>query len=283
MSKYIYQNSRGESVDLCASPLWVATFNDLRSYAYEPIFDNDVFYGHDRRKNVEKPMTFQYYRSGRAAFNDFYENHVYRVLNYDVVAKEYGRLYYGDYFAVGYFPSAAIETYDPIRGLWTAQMPYFMPVEVWRRELPAIILTGDQDDPSSVPAVPLANFPSNYPHGYVSGDLVKVFTNDSAFPSPFRLSISGSCTNPAVTIGSHVYNVNVSVPSGSRLIIDSAEKTIVLYDSQNNAQNVFAYQNHDADKYVFEPIPVGDFTIRYQNIPEITLTLYEERSAPKWT
>ena len=31
MSKYYYQNAKGDTIDLCASPLWVASFNPLRS------------------------------------------------------------------------------------------------------------------------------------------------------------------------------------------------------------------------------------------------------------
>lgn len=281
MSKYYYVNSRGERIDLCSSPLWAESFNSLRSYAYEPIERNGTVFGHQRRKNVEKAMRLQYYSSDPEKFAAFADE-MYRVTNYDIQAGVYGTLYIGDFFARGNFPTKAVAEFNPYKRMVIVDVPFFMPEEVWRRELPAIILNGDQSDPSSVPAIPLANYPSNYPHGYTSGNLSNDFINDSVFPSPFRLAIFGSCTNPSVTIGGHVYNVNVSVPAGSLLIIDSSEKTIVLYDSNNVGQNVFAYQNHDADKYIFEPIPVGEVSIRYQNIPSITLTLYEERSAPKW-
>ena len=282
MSDYYYMNSRGDVVDLCASPLWVASFNCLRSYAYERIEQNGFFFGHTRSKNVKKPLKFQYFNENRRAFCEYYENNVYRVINYDPIVNRNGRLYCGDFYAVGNFPEAIIETYDKYRGIWTAQIPFFMPEEVWQRELLSVTFEGNQTDPSSVPAVPLANYPSSYPHGYVSGNLEREIINDSAFPSKFRLAIYGACSNPTVTIGSHVYNVNVTVPAGSRLIIDSSEKSIMMYDAHIVGTNVFAYQNHDTDKNVFEPIPTGGFTVRYQNIPKITLTLYEERSAAKW-
>ena len=159
-----------------------------------------------------------------------------------------------------------------------------MPEEVWVREVNSYIFDGSQSGSSPVPAVPLANYPDNYPHGYISGNTEQFIANDSAFPSPFRMTIEGSCSNPSVTIGSHVYNVNVSVPSGGKLVIDSMEKTIILYDANDSATNAFAYQNHDADKYIFEPIPTGDqISVRYQNIPRVILTIFEERNSAKWT
>lgn len=285
MSKYVYVNSRGESIDLCRRPLWVASFNPLRSYAYERVEQNGYFFGYTRRKNVEKQLTVQYYGDEFYRFRDEF----YRITNYDVVMNAYGRLYDGDWFAVGNFPTESIDVYDKIRRMWTSQIGFFVPEEVWRREVGSFIFTGDQTDPSSVPAIPLANYPSNYPHGYVSGNLERIITNDAAFPCPFTLTIEGACSNPAITISAqggtgHVYNVNAEVGAGERLIIDSMARTIGIYDAQNNLiQNAFADQNHDADKYIFEPLPVGDLSVRYQNIPSVTLTIYEERSAAKWS
>lgn len=288
MSKYIYVNSRGESIDLCRRPLWVASFNPLRSYAYERVEQNGYFFGYTRRKNVEKPLKMQFYDAVRELFFRFRDD-FYKITNYDVAMNTYGRLYDGDWFGVGNFPREAIETYDDRRGLWTSEMVFFMPVEVWMREVGSYIFTGDQTDPSAASEIPHANYPSNYPHGYVSGNLERIITNDAAFPCPFTLTIEGACSNPAITISAqggtgHVYNVNAEVGASERLIIDSMARTIGIYDAQNNLiQNAFADQNHDADKYVFEPLPVGNLSVRYQNIPSVTLTIYEERSAAKWS
>ena len=282
MSKFTYRNSIGETVDLCNAPLWVASFNSLRSHTAERIEQNGVFFGYKRMSNVEKPLKIQYYRSGREEFLQF-RDLFYRIVNYDVSQSTYGTLYVGEWYGEGCFPSESVDTYDKQRGLWTSTIPFFMPSEVWRRIIGSFQFSGGQGDPGTVPAIPLANYPLNYPHGYVSGKLNSDITNPSAFPSPFTLTIYGQCSNPSVTIAGHVYNVNVNVPSGSRLVIDSAAKTIILYDADNNATNVFALQNHDADKYIFQPIPDGAVSVRYQNIPSLVLTLYEERSAPAWT
>lgn len=283
MSKYYYQNSRGETIDLCASPFWVVSFNPLRSYEYERIEENGVFFGHRRRRNVVKPLQVQFYNADRAEWLRFRDK-LYRIVNYDLIADKYGRIYDGEWYGVGNFPAETIESYDRDRGLWTATLGFFMPEEVWVREVHSYIFDGAQTGASSVPAIPSANYPDNYPHGYTSGNTEQFIVNDSAFPSPFRLTIEGACSNPSITIGSHIYNVNVYVPSGGKLIIDSTERTIILYDSENEAESMFQYQNHDADKYVFEPIQTGEnISVRYQNIPRVILTVMEERSAAKWS
>lgn len=281
MIKYRYVNTKGESIDLCRSPLWVSSFNECRSYEYERIEQNGFFFGYQRRRNVVKPLNVQYYKSDRAEWLRFREE-FYKIVNYDVLSGANGRLYDGEWYGVGNFPSEAVTTYDKTRGLWTSTLGFSMPVEVWRRDLPSFVFDGDQDA-GTVPAIPLANYPDNYPHGYTSGNLESSIETDTAFPSPFEMVIFGQCTNPSVTIGGHVYNVNVTVPAGSRLIINSMTKKIVVYDAQNVATNVFQYQNHEADKYIFEPIPPGVLEVRYQNIPRIILTVTEERSAAKWS
>ena len=282
MSKYRYANTRGESIDLCRSPLWVSSFNDCRSYEYERIEQNGFFFGYQKRRNVEKALDLQYYKSDRAEWLRFREE-FYKIVNYDAVSGAYGRLYFGEWYGVGSFPKEAVTTYDRIRGLWTSTLGFFMPVEVWRRDLPSFVFDGNQNDASNDSDQILANYPSNYPRGYTTGNIESTIETDTAFPSPFEMVIFGACTDPSVTIGSHVYNVNVTVPAGSRLIINSMDKTIKVYDAQNRATNAFALQNHDADKYIFEPIPSGVLNVRYQNIPRMILTVTEERSAPKWS
>lgn len=282
MSKYRYVNTRGESIDLCQKPLWVESFNECRSYAYERIEQNGFFFGYQRRRNAEKPINVQYYQSGRAAFYQFRDD-FYRVTNYDVIGNTYGKLYDGEWYAVGNFPSEVVTTYDRIRGYWVSTLTFCMPTEVWRRDLPSFVFDGDQTS-GTVPAVPLANYPDNYPHGFTSGKLESSIETDTAFPSPFEMVIFGACTNPSVTIGGHIYNVNTTIPAGSRLVINSMTKTIKVYNAQNvETENAFALQNHEDDKYVFEPIPSGVLPVRYQNIPRVILTVTEERSAAKWS
>ena len=237
---------------------------------------------------MEKPLRFQYHQRDKAAFFSFRED-FYRLINRDIVANTYGRLYDGEYYAVGNFPAETVETYDPRRRFWISEIPFFMPEEVWMREVGSYIfdqngLTTEEPQDVGASGITLAaDYPLDFPRGLTSGNIEQTIINDAAFPSPFRLAVYGPCTNPTVTIAGHVYNVVVEVPTGARLIVDSAAKTAEIVDAANGTTNVFAYQNHDADKYLFAPIATGECTVFYQNIPKIILTLYEERSATKWT
>lgn len=119
-----------------------------------------------------------------------------------------------------------------------------------------------------------------YPYQYSSGAL-KSFLNDALVGSNFKLIIYGPVINPALYIGGHMYAVNVPVESDEYLEINSREKIIETVQSDGKRTSAINYRNRE--NYVFQKIPSGPVAVTWNNDFGFDLTLFDERSEPKWS
>ena len=99
------------------------------------------------------------------------------------------------------------------------------------------------------------------------------------------MEIHGPCSNPDILINGHEYNVNIDVPNGVDLVINSLEKTdevksIYLKYPSGNVVNAFNLRNRDS--YIFEPINGKTILIDSFQAIEFDLYLIERRSEPQW-
>jgi hypothetical protein len=131
----------------------------------------------------------------------------------------------------------------------------------------------------------------DYPHDYpidFSGSPVgeSSIEVDSIGACDFRLAIFGPVDNPSITIGGNNYEVNVSVPSGSILFIDSHEKRtpgaeIFMRSSIGVITNQFAARQKGqpgSGTYIFEPIKPGQQSVTWSGRFGFTIELLESRT-----
>lgn len=111
----------------------------------------------------------------------------------------------------------------------------------------------------------------------VQGDIL---SNPNFIASNFRLTIYGFATAPIVYVDDHAYSVDVTISTGEYLAIDSRDKTIMLTRYNGAKQNCFNQRNKDS--YIFQKIATGNHIITCSGDLEFTITLYDERSEPKW-
>ena len=95
-----------------------------------------------------------------------------------------------------------------------------------------------------------------------------------------KLIIYGEVTDPSVTIAGHIYSVTGHVDADEYLVIDSRTKTITKVESDGDRVNWFQYRNKL--NYVFQKIPSGENNVLWDGTFSFNVTLYEERSEPKW-
>lgn len=155
---------------------------------------------------------------------------------------------------------------------------------LWYRELFTAKFAYDnftivENSPTTYPEL---TYPHDYPVGYSPENTIKEINNPAMRPSHFRLIVEGSAESPAIIIGGHTYSVDVSVPLGSRLIIDSRASTIVLSDEKENTTNAFDRRNRYSD--IFAKIPTGRNKVSFgSSVDCFYLTLIDERSYPQWS
>lgn len=120
----------------------------------------------------------------------------------------------------------------------------------------------------------------SYPYTYSSYVQSSSVVNPFFVESDFRLRIYGDVTNPSITIGSHVYQINTSIEKGQRVEIDSNKRTIKLIKQNGSIENRF----WEADKksYIFEKIPTGENAVQYDGTFGFDLILLDRRSEPGW-
>lgn len=162
------------------------------------------------------------------------------------------------------------------------------PDPVWRRE------THYEFMPASGSSSEIGGFDyeTDYPFDYGGEASSSELTVSAIAPCDFRLTVYGYAAKPSVYIAGNRYGVDVTVPSGGLLVIDSAKKrsmkgdSVVLYDKYGNAQDVFPKRVKGAEgsgSYIFERIPSGAHDVTWDQGWGFSLDLIERRAALPWT
>lgn len=127
---------------------------------------------------------------------------------------------------------------------------------------------------------PLLDYPHDYPYDYAVDGAQNYISNDSYSSADFELIVYGPCTNPRISISGHIYEVITSVNTDEYLQIRSREGTIYKVSESGEKTNLYNYRNKDSS--VFERIPPGSNPVSWDGNFGFDITLYVERSEPKW-
>ena len=108
----------------------------------------------------------------------------------------------------------------------------------------------------------------------------KIIANAGSIPCDFIITIQGYADSPIITIGDNTYAVNVEVPYGANLVIDSTQKTVIITLADGTKINAFGAR--DPDYYLFERIKSGKNAVTWDGSYLWELLMIEERSEPRW-
>lgn len=234
-------------------------------------FEWDVVSQYDRIAGFERKIHTKTFPIRIAALSEAEgiqkRNELFEIPERDVLTKIPGRLIVNGYY-LECFVTASTKTFYSIEGKFlscditvTTDSPFW--VQIFEPEI---------------------TFEPNpeYPDQQIGN-----FTNPHFFDSDFRIEFSGAhgnVVNPEIYIRGHSYRVNVTVPEGSRLVIDSLLKEVYIEseDDYNSAkQNVFGFRGRDS--YIFQKIKTGINEFTVEGIYPFFIYLYDERSEPLWS
>ena len=130
----------------------------------------------------------------------------------------------------------------------------------------------------------------DYPHDYAhdwgrTTEMERVITVGTAGESEFRLIVYGPATDPYVIIAGNRYEVDVSVPSGSRLELDTRDRTIRRIGSSGDVTNCYAARvrgRRGGGSYAFQPLPGGRHVITCNGTFGFDIIIHDERTEPAW-
>lgn len=201
-------------------------------------------------------------------------NLLYETIEKDVLANVSGKLYVGDYYISGYFTESSKRKYSSDRTAISMELTFVSDAPYWVYERKYTYRTEGKGQGGN-------GYPYDYPYGYIANSDMQNLVNPSFTDANFKLVIYGAVDNPQIVIGGNVYKVNTSIYTNEYLTIDAKNKTVTRTTSRGLKVNEFS--NRDRENYVFQKIAPGDNLVIPVTDCPFDLTLYEERSEPKWT
>lgn len=203
-------------------------------------------------------------------------NKLLEVVEKDVLAMKYGKIIIGDYYFRCYVTKSQKRDYLTSKCQMLITLTLTTDHPRWIKESKFSFRSGTGEHTKGQDLDFSFDFPFEYAFGADANELI----NTAFVGSDFKMVVYGACVNPTVTVSGHDYTVNCSVNVGEYLTIDSLSKKIFVTHNNGATTNVFCYR--DRESYIFEKIPAGHNTISWVGEFSVDLTLYEERSEPKW-
>lgn len=167
------------------------------------------------------------------------------------------------------------------RGGYRATLTVVLLDGVWRRErttsyLPASATGGDWLD-----------YPHDHPYDYMATPAPEAVHGAEWCESPCRLTIYGPATDPVVIIAGNAYAADLTLPAGSRLVIDGLARTVEEVTSTGLVVNRFSAARRGSGlgsgEYCFQPVPPGESTLAWSGAFGFDLTIWEEEGEPPLT
>lgn len=244
--------------------------NNVRDFAkkYDTKFDKIVF---DKNNIVEKTLPVILFSETAAELQAMADT-IADTIGTDIATNTQGKITIGDYYMSGYFIGAEKDGYTKNNDM-KLKLTFVTNSPKWTKALSYDYMQQTID-------TEYGKFPYKYPARYASLSATQTVVNYHYASSPIKIVFYGPCSSPSVLINGLLYKVNTEVADGEYLTIDGIEKTIVLTRTNGELVNVFNLQ--DRDFYIFSEIPAGGNTITWDGNFAMTLTIFEERSEPKW-
>lgn len=280
MIKVIYEASSGRRYDLKAEPVRIKNAN-FHNYAWTREVINQRFGETVQRfaKDAQEYETTLYLMGSQSEIKQtLYDLH--NDFERDITSQTPGRLWWHNSYIPCYITASS--TYPHENNYWVCnEITIYCPSPFWIEEKTFSFFPVEEQA-----AYPYLDFNADfaYDFSYKPRAVLQIETGHYA-PSSFRMIMHGPCVNPSVTIGGNVYSVNVSVPAGGYLVIDSRPEAplgwqVYMRDDAGVQSNVF--DNRNPNYQILERIPGGTVNLEYSRTYGIDLTLYLERSEPSW-
>ena len=201
-------------------------------------------------------------------------NRLFEVVEKDVLAMKYGKIIIGDYYFRCFVTQSKKKNYLTTKRWMEVTLTLTTDFPYWVKENAFALRKGGGESGGKN-----LDYNHDFPYDYHYEKLG--FFNPGFVKSNFRMTIWGACSNPAVYVSGHLYQVNCEVQSSESLTIDSVAKKIYLTASDGTTTNVFNLR--EKSSYIFEKIQTGQNSVLWEGDYAVTITLLEERSEPKWT
>lgn len=253
-------------------------YSELHDYSWDYQNDNNRISLFERgivTKSIPVVVACTTEKQGLKAINNLME-----LTEKDILAKEPGRLYIGEYYLNCYIKGSSKANYLVKKGYLEAKLELVSDTPEWVSETKFHFQYGSGSSIAAGDIGQNLDYPYDYPYDYASTITATDINNRGFAASEFRMILYGSCSDPVIYINEHKYALDMTVAGGEYVTIDSKKKTITLTKKDGSTVNCF--KNREKDSYIFEKIPSGSSAVTWEGLYEFDVILLEERSEPKW-
>ena len=272
-----YENHAGERIDLNSENI-ILQYQEFFNYSWDAATRNRKIKGF-KRDSATLPVTVAVTAETEEEYLQIIEE-FYRIIEKDILAVVPGKLYIDEQYLNCYI-SGDIKQ-DAFKGILfqVKNLTLVTDFPYWIKETTYQYLP---EKPNQVEYTTLEKgilFPK-FPFDFYSEKGEKTLFNPSFKGSNFILTIYGFAENPQITIAGHPYRVETTVYEGERLVIDSIKGTVKKIGRLGEITD--CYNARGKQKRVFQKIPPGMNTFQWSGGFGVDITLFDERSEPKWS
>ena len=274
--KVQYINSYGDVIDLLN---FNTRMKDANFHDYEWEYDSiEQQYGIDitRFRKTAKEYEATIVFKGDLDTRKRNLNRFFEIAEKDIIDKNPGKIIWDDYYINAYAVSSS--TYPNDDSGWTQKDVIFLcPYPFWIAEESRSFPPIEQ----SVASDEYLDYEYDYEYVYSTPtDGSAIWEVDHFAPCEFLMTIFGPVSNPRILINGYPYEVYTELGSNDYLQIDSRNNKVIKYLSNGTRQDMYNYRAKQQS--IFEPITPGNITVMWPGTYGFDLTLFCERSEPKW-
>ena len=270
-------NHLNESMEWGKNGIYV-NYNDLHDYSWSIVSENNKISSFEKGI-VSKTIPLIIYCSDETEGLAI-KNQLMEIAEKDVLAKQYGKIVIGDYYLKCYITGSSKGNYLIHKGYLEVTLTISTDLPQWVKETTqSFFKEGSVLDNDA--ATKNLDYPFDYSFDYLSSLHERRINNTGFIDAEFEIVIYGAVTNPVIYIAGHTYEVCCEISDKEYLTINSRTKTIVL--TRYNGEKVNCFKHRNKQSYVFEKIPSGSNIVVWDGNWGFDITLFEERSEPKWT
>ena len=270
-------NHLNESMEWGKNGIYV-NYNDLHDYSWSIVAENNKISQFEKgivNKTIPLVMYCSNTEEGLAIKNQLME-----IAEKDILAMQYGKIVIGDYYLKCYITGSSKGNYLINKGYLEVTLTISTDLPQWVKETTQSFFKEGSVLDKGVTSKNL-DYPFDYTYDYLNSLHERRINNTGFIDAEFEMVIYGTVTKPTIYIGGHTYEVDCEVSNNEYLTINSRTKTIVL--TRYNGEKVNCFKHRNKESYVFEKIPSGNNIVIWDGDWGFDITLFEERSEPKWT
>lgn len=273
MKEIYYLSDNGRKLYLDRYPFWMQT-GDFLDYEWIYTVRNNRIIGFEKEV-AEKDFKITVFGDNEEKYGNNW-NLLHEIFETDIHGLTPGRLYFGEYYLSCYVFMSEKSEWEYDCNLCDNYFRLVTDYPFWIKEATKQFLPQSSADTTDG-----LDFPFDFAFDFASDQVgLAKWSVDHYAPSDFQMIIYGPCTEPRILINGHPYQIHTELEASDYLIIDSRKNTVTKYLANGTTVNLYNSRNF---KYsVFEKIPAGDLTINWSGDFGFDITLYLERSEPKW-